>query len=313
MKIRSGSRFASAAALAIACAGLGGCTRQYYFRDMHARYQSPDLPTQFATTGERGFRVSGALAVSNEGRYMDISPQDTLWPRYGDSSRREAFFERPHNDTAALAHPLTLNGRNRFDRQPILAAADLVYLRAHWFWGLSAGIGAPDLGCNYLGAFAGYSQLLFGNRIAPTFGGGVFLNRVRVSGRYWTYSTSILAPGDDMHAPGWVDDPPNFAKDSTRTTRTSLAFPFKMGLLYRWQAAFQPYMLFHFDSFSLWPDETENASRYEVDDAGLALGFRNESIPGLELAFELDLLVTGGPLDNINSGPMATLRVQRKL
>jgi hypothetical protein len=308
MTIRFRLRFASVAALAAACAGLDGCSRQYYFEDMTARYQSPDLPTQFATTGERGFRLSGTLAMSDEGRYMDFARQDTLWPAYGWTDGNQAFFSRPYYDTAALARPQILEERYRFDRQPLLAAANLAYVRAHWFWGLAVGVGAPDLGCNYLGAYAGYSQLLFGNRIAPTFGGGVFLNRVKVSGRYWIHTANVLTPGEEQPS-----DPPVFAKDTLREARSSLALPFKMGLLYRWRAAFQPYTLFHFNAFSLLPDESVDPGRYEVHDAGVALGVRNESIPGMEFSFELDYLETGGPMGSTDFGPMATLRVQRKL
>jgi hypothetical protein len=314
MTIRFRLRFACVAALAAACTGLGGCTRQYYFEDLTARYQSPDLPTQFATTGASGFRLSGAIAMSDEGRYIDVARQDTLWPRYGQEGGNQAFFSRPHNDTAALAHPLILEERNRFDRQPVLAAANLAYVRAHWFWGLAAGVGAPDFGCNYLGAYAGYSQLLFGNRIAPTFGGGVFLNRTKVSGRYWLHVASVLAPGEDQPLPGGTTDPPVFQKDTLREARSSVALPFKMGLLYRWRAAFQPYTLVHINAISVLPDESIDPGRYETSDAGFAFGVRNEnSIPGMELSFELDFLITEGPLGNMHSGPMATLRVQRKL
>lgn len=311
MNRRKWFRSASAGALAAVCAGLGGCTRQYFFENMTARYQAPQLPTEFATTNENGFRISGAFAFSDQGRYMDIARQDTLWPLYGEAPSQGAYFSRPYNDTAALARATLLQERYRFDRQPLLAEGDFAYIGTHWFGGFAAGIGAPDMRCGYIGYYLGYSQLLFGDRVAPTIGLGAYLERFPVTGKYWSHSSDPVSPGGD--ALGTTADPPTFYRNSTRAWKGSFSFPFKMGFLYRLRKGFQPYILMEFNTVSLWPDETEDPGRYEVDDGGFALGFRNESMPGLELSLELQYQETDGPMGNINFGPGLAFRLQHRI
>jgi hypothetical protein len=304
-------RRAAHSLLAIGLAVLTGCTNRYYFEDFRAQYAAPEMPTQFASAGGKGLLLSGGFAWGKEGRIMDVGRQDTAWLVYGGKG---AYFDRPSaSDTTALAHEVLLQERYRFERQPASANLDLVYRRAHWFAGAAAGAGIPDPRCFFLGVFGGYSQLLLGGRLAPTIGGGFYLNRFRAGGRYWNTESSILAPGNDQVGPGYVSPPPTFHKDSAHIASTDFELPVKMGLMYRWSDAFEPYVLAMANSLNFWPEETEEPARYSMDDVGLALGIRNESIPGMALSLELRLNEAEGPMENITEGPAVAFRIQRRM
>jgi hypothetical protein len=288
------------AAFVLSALVLGGCATHYVFEDFKGGYQAPEMPTVFAAT-QTGWNFSAHLAYNNQGpiRYQ---PEDSLW---GDTASGRVYFNREHADAASLSRPGLLRGNYGIERSPLLAGISLFSVHKYGFYGFTGGVAAPSLTQVQFGAFAGYSQLLLSGRLAPMLALGVFMNRVEVSGRYWSEPEGLLT--------GSGDDPsyPAYQRSTAREAEIHWDIPVKLGVLYSMHPAFQPYLLAYGNTTSLWPDESDEPERFLVYDSGLALGIRNQSIPGWMLTFEVASLLIEGPMNHESEPVKIHFQMQR--
>jgi hypothetical protein len=277
---------------------LSGCSSRYVYEDFEAKYQAPEVPTQFAT-GSRGWRVAGHFSYNNQG-VMDIARRDTMWTgQYGNT----AYFHREDVPVGRLDSFRVVDERYRFDRSAGLLGLMGIYQGRHWFAGATGGAALPGPKRNYFGIFGGYTQFIGGGRWAPLASGGVIFNKIDVAGRGWSNMDQLYL-GEGSPPPG------EYYPQADTTSISDWEVPMKFGILYRAHPAFQPYLLFYGNTISTWPRESDDKGRFDVDESGISLGIRSEAYRDLILSLEGAMMDYSGPMSYENNGVKLTFSVE---
>lgn len=278
--------------------GLSGCSSRYVYEDFEAKYQVPEVPTQFAT-GSKGWRLAGHFSYNNQGA-MDISRRDTMWTGPFGST----YFHRDDVPVDRRDSFRVVDERYRFERSGGLLGLMGIYQGLHWFAGLTGGAALPGTKRNYFGIFGGYTQFIWGGRWAPLVSGGIFVNHIDVTGRGWS-DIDQLSIGENGNPP-----PGEYHPQADTTSISDWELPMKFGILFRAHPAFQPYLLFYGNTISTWPQESEDHGRFEVDDSGISLGIRSEAYRDLILSLEGALMDYSGPMSYEGMGVKLALSVE---
>ncbi len=243
---------------------LGGCSRHYVFEDLHAIYQSPEIPTVFANdTG--GWQASGSVTW-NSTRQLKVQHSDTIISHYSSGSTTY---------TQDTLHP-----EYRFNTNTWFIEGTFAWAFKYGFFGITAGAAMPDVERFKLGGFLGYSQNLQFIPVTPFISVGMMATRVVVTGSYWVSDYGY----SDYYGYGNRDR-------ALEKHVTDICIPIKLGLMFRFSPQIQPYVFAYNASILTIPNEQQDPARYTIDDGGVAGGVRNEIFPDWFLSLESHMAI----------------------
>jgi hypothetical protein len=236
---------------------LMSCATSYKFGTLESRYQSPSLPLYFGSPKD-GVSVAIYGIINNQGLIQYSGEYQTR----ANADTSQLYLSK---DTSNHYPLINIHETYGIKRDRLLYGGAVTWQDGWLFSGLTGGTSYPYPEDYHLGGFAGFSPV-FGKFI-PSMAIGLFKNSVLSQGTFWE---DVNSKSSDTTLESQV-----YTRQSETINLDDWWVRFSVGMLYRLNKCFAPYLNYETGRTRFWPTHTN-----EFDDRVI---YENAFGGGLEI------------------------------